>query len=211
MEFRSARNTDRGGQEGKEKGATERVERRNRGLWPRHDAIFRPVARDPGRRHSRGGATGTAWRVSRRPAHTYLRVPSIARIVQNHAPTIAGPQCTAVACENCGWGKRAFRAITRPAELYKLRGAMAGRILSRAADANGTRIRFRALCEPPQHFSRLRGRRLNGSTNDELKARRETALPIVERGAAAPSAARESHNGDARAFKLFGRMRLNPW
>lgn len=34
--------------------------------------------------------------------HTYLRVPSIARIVQNHALTIAGPQCTAQSrSENC--------------------------------------------------------------------------------------------------------------
>lgn len=64
-----------------------------------------PSVRDLGR--STAPSAATAPRASRRPAHnTYLRVPSIARIVQNHAPTIAGPQCTASrACENCGWEK----------------------------------------------------------------------------------------------------------
>jgi len=83
----------------------------------RTEARIPSVARDPERATFRGGETGSASRVSCRPAHTYLRVPSIARIVQNHAPTIAGPQCTAVACENCDWGKRAFRAITRAIRL----------------------------------------------------------------------------------------------
>lgn len=94
--------------------------------------------RDLGRATFHGNGTNAALHISHRPAHTYLRVPSIARIVQNHAPTIAGPQCTTVACENCGWGKRVFRAITRPARpirpsvqrrdgYYRVRRARTGR------------------------------------------------------------------------------------